>query len=700
MRRKSALDNGPAAAAIAEEQQFLDQATARRDKLADHLQAELSAAALDALERARLRMLRQQYEELSRATEGLVFGRLDGVDHTVRHIGRVGLRDDDEHGEPLLVDWRAPAARPFYTATAVDPQGLARRRHIRTTGSAVVGVDDEPLDGTITTDLVGEGALLAALDQRRTGRMSTAISTLQREQDDIIRAEATGPLIVQGGPGTGKTVVALHRVAYLLFAHRTMAEQAVLVLGPSPRFLEYIGQVLPALGETAVVAATCDTLLPGISVGRDESRTLAEIKGRALWQPALGSYVASFLPRPRDLKLRWEGEFYVIPAATVTQSLTAVRGRPYHRARRAFTEQLHHILAEAVIDQREALMNEMEEGFEDILARVDRSMHHDPGAAAGSDVDGLLSEEETENLRRRIAENEAIARFVETWWPTLDAETLLSDLLTDGDLLARFAPQLSGEEIAAVAAEPAPWASSDIPLLDAVAELLGDSDAPQQQGDLVADHARRQRGWVYGHVAVDEAQELSEMQWHMVVRRCPSRSITAVGDIDQAEAAHRHTTWAQAVQAVLGDRWTPAELTICYRTPREVMELTEPVLRQAGSHNAPPRAVRASGISPWVRTITPDELGDATAAAVRRLRERWHGGTVGVIAPADRIAELQAGLDDDVPVLSAAQSKGLEWDATLVVDPEGITAEPRGWNGLYVALTRCTQELGQLELTR
>ncbi|WP_431977514.1 HelD family protein [Micromonospora haikouensis] len=700
MRRNSALDNGPTSAAIAEEQEFLDQATARRDKLADHLLAGLSVEALDALERARLRMLRQQHEELRRATEGLVFGRLDGLDGTVRHIGRVGLRDDEggEDDEPLLVDWRAPAARPFYTATAVDPQGQARRRHIRTTGSTVVGVNDEPLDGTITTDLVGEGALLAALDQRRTGHMSTAISTLQREQDDIIRAEASGPLIVQGGPGTGKTVVALHRVAYLLFAHPTMAEQAVLVLGPSPRFLQYIGQVLPALGETAVIAATCDTLLPGISVDRDESRALAEIKGRALWQPALQDYVASLLPRARDLKLRWEGEFYVIPAATVAQALAAVRGRPYHRARRVFAEQLHQILAHAVVDQREALMNEMEEGFEAILARVDRSMHYDPGAAAGSDVDGLLSDEEVGSLRQRIAENAAIARFVEAWWPTLDAETLLRGLLADGDLLARFAPRLSAAEIAAVVAEPTPWASSDIPLLDAVADLLGDSDAPQQQGEFVADRARRQRGWVYGHVAVDEAQELSEMQWHMVVRRCPSRSITAVGDIDQAEAAHRHTSWAQAVQAALGDRWTPAKLTICYRTPREVMELTAPVLRRAGSHNAPPRAVRASGISPWERTATPAELGDATAEAVRELRERWHGGTVGVIAPVDRIAELQAAVDDDVPVLSAAQSKGLEWDATLLVDPDGIAAEPRGWNGLYVALTRCTQELGQLVL--
>ncbi|MGC4747316.1 HelD family protein [Micromonospora sp. DT201] len=725
MRRNSALNNNGTAgvsdvtphgeppsstaesvarrSAVAEEQEFLDLATARRDRLAEHLQAELSAEALDALERARLRMLRQQYEELRQAREGLVFGRLDGLDGTVRHVGRIGLRNDGEDSEPLLVDWRAPAARPFYTATAVDPQGQARRRHIRTTGSTVVGVDDEPLDGTMTAELVGEGALLAALDQRRTGHMSTAISTLQREQDDIIRAEATGPLIVQGGPGTGKTVVALHRVAYLLFAHRNMADQAVLLLGPSPRFLEYIAQVLPALGETAVVSATCDTLLAEIQVGRDESRLLAEIKGRALWQPALENYVTSLLPRPRELKLRWEGEFYVITAAAVAQAFaSAVQGRSYHRARAAFAEQLHHLLAEVVVEQREALMDEMEEGFEDILARVDKSMGHDQHAGrtpTGSDINGLFSDEEIEDLRCRIAENATIARFIEAWWPTVDAETLLRDLLTDRTLLARIAPQLSPEEITAVSAEPAPWASSDIPLLDALADLLGEVEAPQPQGEFVADRARRQRSWVYGHVVVDEAQELSEMQWHMVLRRCPSRSITAVGDIDQAEAAHRHTSWAQAVHAVFGDRWTAAELTICYRTPREVMDLTGPVLKAAGSHNAPPRAVRSAGIAPWELTVTSAELADAAAQAVRQLRRRWQGGTVGVVAPAGRIPELLAVLSD-VAVLTATQSKGLEWDATLLIDPQGIAAEPRGWNGLYVALTRCTQELGQLILTR
>ncbi|GAB6903391.1 HelD family protein [Kineosporia succinea] len=680
------------------EQTFLDRAVARRGEILVDLDTEIAAAPADRDGQARAQVLRRRRTELRRARDGLVFGRLDALDGTVRHIGRVGLRQADDDAEPLVLDWRADAARPFYTATPLSPQGQARRRHIRTQGATVTDVSDEPLDGSSDSGLVGEGALLAALGQRRTGRMGTAISTLQREQDDIIRADASGALIVQGGPGTGKTVVALHRVAYLLFTYPQLAEQGVLVLGPSARFLEYIEQVLPALGETAVVSATCDTLLPGVVVERPESREVSEIKGRVVWQSLIEGLVASLVPEPRELRPRWEGEEFPVSAAKVAQMLTAVAGRPYHEARRVFSVQFRQIMVDAVVERREAMLTEVEEGFEDILATF-RPGWDDGGpspAVSGAEVDGQLSDGEIAELRDEIFASATVSGFLTAWWPDLSARDVLGRLLRDRALLSTVLPD---DEIARVTDLPGSLAASDIPLLDAVADRLGPVTPDDPEGESVADRARRSREWVYGHVVVDEAQELSEMQWQMVLRRCPARSVTAVGDIDQAEASHRHTTWAGAVGAALGERWRPAELSICYRTPSEVMELTGPVLEKAGSSNRPPKAVRSSGVPPWSLATSPDDVAEVAARSVARLTERWAGGTVGVVAPASLMGVLPAALPG-IPVMTAAEAKGLEWDATLVVDPDGISAEPRGWNGLYVALTRCTQELGQIVVTR
>lgn len=716
--------------AIRTEQQTLDAAWQRRADLLADLDATLDGArGDDDTSRARLGRLRGRRAELQHAEAGIVFGRIDGDDGTVRHLGRVGLPGDDGD-DPLVLDWRAPAARPFYTATPLDPQGLRHRRHIRTRGPQVVGVDDEPLgefsdsDGE---DLVGEGALLAALGERRTGHMGTAVATLQREQDEVVRADARTPLVVQGGPGTGKTVVALHRVAYLLFTYPHLAERGVLVLGPSARFLDYIGQVLPALGETAVVSATCDTLVPGVRPTRPESRDVAEIKGRALWQAALTRYVEALVPDDGDLALVFEGEEYALPAADVAAAKHAARsgGRSYHQARQLVVERLLDLLTDAVAGRQADLLDRAEEGFEDVLGRVDASLARSddravPTGATGSDVDGTFSAADLAALRARVAADSGVAAMLEGWWPTRDAAGELATLLGDAGLLRTVAPELSAAEAAAVTEEaaastrgapsggtvgtdPTGWTSSDVPLLDALSELLGDSAGTDGttagQGEFLAGRAAVRRDWVYGHVVVDEAQELSPMQWHMVVRRCPTRSVTAVGDIDQAESAHRHTDWADALGDTLGDRWRRSDLTICYRTPREVMDLTVPVLRAAGSRNEPPRAVRASGVEPWSREVPADGLPAAVRSVVDGLQERYDGGTVGVVAPAARVAALTeslAGCAPDVPVLTATEAKGLEWDATIVVDPEGIAAGPRGWNALYVALTRCTQELGRL----
>ncbi|WP_265447601.1 HelD family protein [Flexivirga meconopsidis] len=695
--------------ATTEEQVVLDRAYNRREELLVALDGECDNSdnsPADATDAARLASLRRRRAELRQAESGLIFGRLDATDGTTRRLGRVGLAREDEGDEPLVLDWRAPAARPFYTASPLDPQGQRRRRHIRTQGRQVVGVDDEPLDSAADSgDLVGEGALLAALSARRTGAMGTAVATLQREQDEIVRSDSRGPLVVQGGPGTGKTVVALHRVAYLLFTHQELASQGVLVLGPSRRFLDYIAQVLPALGETSVVSATCDTLLPGVAVSRGESRETAELKGRACWQDILSSYVGALAPVAAPLTFVVDSERHTLPTASVERALhTALAGRDLHSARAWFTTQVHDLLTDDAVSRHEALLAAMEEGFEDILARVDAGLQRadDRGVrtgATGSDVDGGLTDQDVDRLRSRIANDPAIQQVIDAFWPVRDIADTLRALLGDADLLRRHGPSLTPHERRLITEEPDAFAPSDIPLLDALAELLGSADDRPQQGEFLADRALATRDWGYGHVVVDEAQELSQMQWRMVLRRVPSRSITAVGDIDQTEAPHRHTSWESAVGEAFGDRWRRSDLTICYRTPREVMALTDEVLRRAGSHNAPPRAVRSSGIDPWAVSVAESDLHRTVADLALELSARWSGGTVGVVAPGPRSAALRESLERQgigVPVLTPTEAKGLEWDAALVVDQDGITAEPRGWNALYVAFTRCTQELGQV----
>lgn len=683
--------------AIAEEQRYLDATLERRAEILQFLDAELSTSARDAVSRARHQGMARQRTELTHAQDGLIFGRLDALDGTARRIGRIGISAANDDAEPMVIDWRAPAARPFYMATPVEPLGQARRRHVRIEGVSVVGVDDEPLDGANTSGLVGEGALFSALSERRSGQMVSAAATLQREQDEIVRADVHGPLVVQGGPGTGKTVVALHRAAYLLFASPQLAARGVLTLGPSRRFLDYIAQVLPALGETAIVAATPDTLIPGVTVTAEEPRITEEIKGRALWQPALTRYVAARTPESAPVDFVWEGEQYEIPSFLVARLIeTAVSGRSYHAARRWFHEQMHDRFAHAVAERFEDVYARIDDGLEDVVhARV--SFQEVDRDNEGSELDGVLSEEELDKLREDIAHSPRVAAVLAGTWPILDADEELQRLMGDDTLLGQFVPELSTAERQAVLTRKRGWASSDIPLLDAMCHLLGDNTISPEYDTFVSERAASRRDWVYGHVIVDEAQELSEMQWHMVARRSPQLSITAVGDIDQAETPHQHTTWAQAVDSVFGQRWTQAKLTIGYRTPAEVMALTGPILREAGSVNEPPNAVRLSGIEPWERDTDESQLLSEITRAFEELTERWTGGTVGVIAAAPRVPALQAALNG-IPVITATQSKGLEWDATLVIDPAGISAEPRGWNRLYVALTRSTQELGRINV--
>ncbi|MGI8415745.1 MAG: HelD family protein [Nakamurella sp.] len=670
-----------------------------------------SQAAID--DQARLTALSRRRSELAHAASGLCFGRIDDTEGTRTYIGRIGLRAAGAD-DPMLVDWRAPVARAFYTATAAHPLGLRGRRHLRTTGRTVVGLDDEMLSGAAgqSSGIVGEAALLAALDARRTGSMGDIVATLQREQDDIIRSPQPGCLVVQGGPGTGKTAVALHRAAYLLFSYPRLAERGVLLIGPSTAFLRYIDQVLPSLGETQVVAATVATLLPGLRTSEHDPARAAEVKGRAVWAGILQRAVAAREPAIVDLRLEHGGEVLVVPADQIRAVMTAARadtaGR--HQAREHFRAGLLDLLARTVIENGTQQLEDVEKGFESILATVDASLSRERGPDSSPAPSPTAAD--LPAVRRAIGADAQVAEAVDALWPEQDPQQVLGQLLADHQLLAVLAPELTDADRRAVVQEsmrPTAWTVQDIALIDELADLVG---APTLVGDQagiqpgsLALAAATDRTVAYGHIVVDEAQELSAMQWRMLLRRCPSRSFTVVGDMNQAESPGSPASWEQALEPIFGRALRRTDLTVCYRTPREVMASAATVLRKAGSEVAAPRGVRSTGVQPWERVIGEADLTVQVAQAVDELLARYAGGRVAVIAPAARCPALSEELalsqryaEDAVVVIDPTGSKGLEFDAVVVVDPHAIARQRRGWNALYVAMTRCTQELGLLLL--
>ncbi|MFI2609311.1 HelD family protein [Kitasatospora sp. NPDC018619] len=618
---------------------------------------------------------------LDAAERGLCFGRLDERDGTVHYIGRTGLTD--EAYEPLLLDWRAPAARPFYTATPSRPGPVVRRRHLHTRGRTLTGLDDEALDPAGLDDsgrhaLVGEAALLAALARARTGRMGTAVATIQAEQDRVIRSPLRGALVVQGGPGTGKTLAALHRAAYLLFTHRAALERrGVLVIGPNAGFLRYIEEVLPALGETEVVLRTVGELLPGLTATGTDAPATARAKGGPGMAGVLRRAVAAHQSAPAGgLDL---GEGLRLPARACAEARDAARGLrlPHNRARAFYLGTLLDALAVA-----QAL-------------------------AVGRPYD----DEEAHYAPRELWQRPDVRAALDPLWPRLTPQQLLERLLTDRELLAEVAPDQAADLLRPPGS---PWTVEDVPLLDEAAELLGPvrESAPAgpdtdeltfAQGVLTitgqtddalldsaalaerfrddgpyrstAERAAADRTWAYGHVVVDEAQELSAMAWRAVLRRVPTGSLTIVGDLAQTGSPAGARSWAETLDPHLPGRWREERLTVNYRTPEPFMALATAVLRTADPGHRPPESVRPGTERPRAAAV-PD--GDF-AAALARLPLAGPG-TLGVIAPDALAAELDA--------LTVADAKGLEFDAVVVVEPAALA--PRD---LYVALTRATRSL-------
>ncbi|HEX4863889.1 MAG TPA: ATP-binding domain-containing protein [Acidimicrobiales bacterium] len=642
-------------------------------------------------------------EQLEIGETSLVFGRIDRAaddGSEAFHIGRLAISDRDQ--EPLVVDWRAPIAEPFYRATGAHPMELRRRRHLLTDGRRVVDLEDEYFDeeGSDTgasLGLSGPQVLTAALERSRTGRMQDIVATIQREQDEIIRGPLPGILVVQGGPGTGKTAVALHRAAYLLYTHRFPLEgQGVLVVGPNPTFLRYIEHVLPSLDENGVELSTVTSLyLTTRPTGR-ENDDVAQLKGDARMAKVISRAVGDReRPLRHTVEIPYGSRVLRITPRMSAQVLAATRRRPgTHNARRRAFES---ILFRHLLDQAEP-------GVES----PDNNYSSEP----------LNAEDLGRSLRREPSLVEALDRM----WPLLTPEQLLHDLFGAPALIELAARDiLSAEERSLLRrdrGEPntaIPWTDADVALLDEALSVLG---RRTRRRDADSEEPIR----AYGHVVIDEAQDLSPMQLRMVGRRSLSGSMTVVGDVAQATGNWAPASWAQVVEHLPARRgWRLAELTVNYRTPAEIMELAGRVLAQVAPGMRPPEAVRASGQMPRTVRVPPGaglpEQG-LVAVAVSALqheiesldRERGTGaGTIGVLAPPSVIDALgdafesvgidtgrvgRGALDERVSLLSVEDAKGLEFDAVTVVEPDRIALEsPQGLRSIYVALTRATQWL-------
>jgi DNA helicase IV len=637
----------------------------------------------------------------------LCFGRIDLEDGARYYIGRLGL--SDESLEPLLVDWRAPAAEPFYRATPGQPEGVVLRRHLLCEGRRLVAIDDEVFDVAALGDerrnaLRGEAALMAALQRRRTGRMADIVATIQAEQDEVIRSPLEGVLLVQGGPGTGKTAVALHRAAYLLYTHRErLSARGVLIVGPSTVFLRYIEQVLPALGETGAVLARVGDMYPGIAARRPESAEATEVKGR--------SGMVDVLKRAVRTRQRILREETIVGFGTVLLRVTPQASRSARRRARATG--LPHNRAKAVFDN--ALVDELVEQAEAKDASLGRS-----------NAQGRRRE-----LRTALRRSREFRALTYRLWPELTPAELIGDLMSSRVLIrAAGRGTLTEDEVVALHRPPdegeQTWSQADAPLLDEAAELLGEiqrrpsrrrrrarEDDGNGQAATIEEMARADRTWAYGHVIVDEAQEVSPMAWRMLVRRCPQRSMTVVGDWAQRSVDWGARDWTGALGPAATERLRVAELTVNYRTPEEAMALAGRLLAEVDPGLEAPSAIRSSGFIPWSLAVEPGALGDVAVGVAAAEIDAVGDGRIAVVVPAalkdavggalhrglgDRVStDTGSALDRPVAVLGVAEVKGLEFDSVLVIEPAAIVeASRRGANDLYVAVTRTTNRLGLL----
>ncbi|MFT4041932.1 MAG: AAA family ATPase [Gordonia sp. (in: high G+C Gram-positive bacteria)] len=748
------VPNDTADTRVAEEQRHLDSVYARLDRMRANTERRLSATLRESGGTPQARSERESYERMytddltkfDAAEHNLYFGRLDLDDGEIRRIGRIGILDDDAADTTLLLDWRAPLSRPFYLATPAAPEEVDRRRHIRTRSRKVRAVNDEFLTvGADSTDGVGSGntighgdvvnetALVAALNAARTGEMTDIVETIQREQDLIIRSTHRGVTVIQGGPGTGKTAVALHRAAYLLYTHRDiLSRSGILIIGPNADFLDYIGQVLPSLGESGVLLSTIGDLFPGIHAAATESRAVAAVKGSLRMVDVCKRAVRAHESLP-STPVAVDFDTYQVKIDSALIKAARARARSSRRA---------HNLAQSIF-LRAAL---------DGLAQT----HARTIGASLLDGSQLLSGSDIADIRDEMSQDANIRRALLRFWPTLTPQTMLREFYADRAAIRKATPGWSDADRAALHRDSplmpdgADLTPADVPLLDELAELIGygtdeaqraerarwrrqiadaqdaldilTGSAPQDLEDEVdpeilmaydlidaeqlaarqsetqrlttAERAHGDRNWTFGHVIVDEAQELSAMAWRMVMRRIPNRWMTIIGDTAQTGDLAGTRSWGDVLTPYVANRWQLRELTVNYRTPAEIMTYAAKVLHHIDPQLSAPASLRSNGIEPFAMPAT-----DATLATLvaRIAADTDPSGLTGVVAPDSRIGEITgatAGAPHPPRVHTVASCKGLEFDTTIVVDPAALIEQsPRGYSDLYVALTRSTQQL-------
>lgn len=608
----------------------------------------------------------------------LVFGRLDLAEESggeTFYIGRVAVWDDDQ--EPITVDWRAPVAEPFYRATGPSPMGLVRRRHFATRSRTLLGIEDEYFGETSGMDLgdgpviKGRETLAITMEQARTGRLGDIIATIQSEQDEIIRAPLPGILVVQGGPGTGKTVVALHRAAYLLYTHRFPLDgQGVLVIGPNRVFLTYIEQVLPSLGEAGVQTVVLSDLVPRVRVRGVDTEDIGEVKGAPAMTVVLRNAVKDRQRALREDLVVGFGLQRLRMTVEESAAIVADAQRRYrkHNAARSFIEgEVYRTLAES---SREAM--------------------------------------EIRTVRDRLEGSYELRATLDWMWPVLLPEQLLHDLFGSVNLLRLAARKVVSKrnilrlhrQRSASVGEVV-WTAEDVPLLDEARSILG-----PRLGRKGEDAIR-----TYGHIVIDEAQDLSPMQLRMVRRRSLNGSLTIVGDIAQATGPWAHENWEGLVsdlQKKSEPRYT--ELTVGYRLPQPTMDVANRIQAVAAPHLKAPTAVRQEGFEPrFLRADNPASLGALVAALAPKELEAVGAGNLAIIAPDSLLDTVSTALDtagidhgriyeraleSQVTVVPVRLVKGLELDAAIVIEPAAIVEEERnGLQSLYVAITRATRRL-------